>query len=288
MTDVLNKLVKLLSPKVGGRSIRWRKPGLRLGNGLWWPGFRSSARIGSTVTAERAAHSLHGYSLNRDVEQPVHYAVERLRDGRSFSARRVTARQGATIIFTMTASFQVGQSGFEHSIDAPYAPPATELPSSAERARLLARQLPEKLRDRALASQAIETRPVDPIDPFNPMRCDAKQRIWMKANGGLPSHRSLHQVLLAYASDFSFLTTALRPHGVSWLTPGIRMASLDHSLWFHRPITMDTWLLNAIEAPVSCGARALVRGHLFDQSGQLVASAAQEGMVRMKDKNQTH
>ncbi|MEE2787143.1 MAG: acyl-CoA thioesterase II [Myxococcota bacterium] len=284
MTSVLDALIHLLSPAQTG-SNTFVGQSQDLGWGTVFGGQvlgQALASAAYTVDPHRMAHSLHGYFLEPGhVDHPVQYTVERLRDGRSFSTRRVTAHQASTIIFTMTASFQIAEHGFEHTTTAPKTTDPTHLPSSAERAKGFARQLPEKIRHRALASQAIETRPVDPIDPFNPEIQAAEQYVWLRANGSVPSDPRIHQSLLAYASDFSFLTTALRPHGVSWLTPGIRMASLDHALWFHRPSVMTSWLLHAIDGPVSAGARALVRGQIFDRKGQLVASSSQEGMIRM-------
>ena len=143
--------------------------------------------------------------------------------------------------------------------------------------------LPEKLRARALSPRAIERRPVTPVNPFQPTVREPHHMVWCRANGTVPNDLAIHQYLLAYASDFSFLTTALNPHGVSWLTPGIRMASLDHAMWFHRPFRMDQWLLHVMESPSAHGARGFVRGQIFSEDGTLVASTAQEGVIRLKD-----
>ena len=236
-----------------------------------------------TVPPERLVHSLHAYFLQTGrVDTPIEYTVEPLRDGRSFLTRRITASQANTPIFTVTASFHADEFGLEHQVTQPDAPRPGALIPERQLARNVSAALPEKLKKAALGERAIELRPVDPVNPFDPKKRDPKRMVWYRANGPVSGGPSVHRSLLAYASDFSFITTALQPHGVSWLTPGIRMSSLDHSMWFHRPFRMDQWLLHVMESPSAHGARGFVRGQIFDESGNLVASTAQEGVIRLK------
>src|ERR1043165_5473733 len=146
----------------------------------------------------------------------------------------------------------------------------------------LAAQLPPHLLARATAERPIEIRPVAPRDPFHPVASQARRRAWYRAIDQLPDDPALHRYLLAYASDFAFLGTALDPHAMSWLTPGLQMASLDHAKWFHRPFRLDDWLLYAVDSPSASGARGLVRGQFFDRAGRLVASTAPEGLIRRR------
>ena len=156
-----------------------------------------------------------------------------------------------------------------------------DLAFELELARLVADMIPEKLRARALSERPIETRPVNPTNPLNPRPGPSRRMVWFKTASALPDDPALHRRLLAYASDFNFLGTSIQPHGVSWLTPGIRMASLDHAMWFHRPFRFDEWLLYSVDSPAAAGARALVRGQFFTRDGTLVASTTQEGVIRM-------
>lgn len=237
----------------------------------------------NTVPSDRFVHSLHAYFLQTGrVDVPITYTVDPLRNGRSFLARRITARQENAVIFTVTASFHGDEFGFEHQVAPPNFPSPETLVPERELARTVSAALPEKLKKAALAERAIELRPVDPVNPFAPTAREPKRMVWYRANGSVSDVASIHRSLLAYASDFSFITTALQPHGISWLTPGIRMSSLDHSMWFHRPFRMDQWLLHVMESPNAHGARGFVRGQIFDESGNLVASTAQEGVIRLK------
>jgi acyl-CoA thioesterase II len=235
-----------------------------------------------TVPPERSVHSLHGYFLRQgDAKRPIVYEVDRIRDGRSFTTRRVVAIQGGEAIFSLSASFQVDEAGFEHQEPMPDdVPTPGSLVPDPQAARVWAEALPEPIRSRALAERPIEVRTVQPTNPLAPEPRPASRRVWYRAVDPLPDDPALHRYLLAYASDFHFLTTALMPHGVSWVTPRMQLASLDHAMWFHRPFRMDDWLLHVIDGPTASGGRALVRGSFFDQGGRLVASAAQEGLVR--------
>jgi acyl-CoA thioesterase-2 len=235
-----------------------------------------------TVPAERPVHSLHGYFLRQgDARRPVVYEVDRIRDGRSFTTRRVVAIQGGKAIFSLSASFQGVEDGFEHQADLEQEVPGPDgLLSEQALARRIEDRLPEPLRARAVADRPIEIRVVDPIDIFRPEPRPPEKQVWVRTVDPIADDDALHRYLLAYASDFHFVTTALQPHGASWVMPGMQVASLDHAMWFHRPFRMDDWLLHVIEAPSASGSRGLVRGRFYDQRGRLVASTAQEGLIR--------
>lgn len=236
-----------------------------------------------TVPADRTVHSAHGYFLRAgDLERSIVYQVDRLRDGKSFSTRRVVAVQEGAAIFSLAASFQIEEVGFEHQDTMPEVPPPESLVSEREFVLSLADKLPAVARARATAESPIEIRPVDARDPVAPAVRPPSRRLWYRAVDRLPDDPALQRYLLAYASDFSFLGTALDPHAVSWLTPGMHVASLDHAMWFHRPFRVDEWLLYDVESPSASGARGLVRGRFFDRSGRLVASATQEGLMRKR------
>ncbi|MDP5253811.1 MULTISPECIES: acyl-CoA thioesterase II [unclassified Vibrio] len=244
----------------------------------------SAARY--TVPEDRTVHSFHSYFLlPGDPEKPIIYDVEKLRDGRSFSTRRVKAIQNGKNIFYLTASYHIDEEGFEHQKAMPdNIPGPDKLESETELAQKIAEYLPEKLRRTFCGEKPIETRPVIAINPLKPKANEAKQYLWIRANGEMPDNRLIHQYLLAYASDWGFLVTALHPHEVSIMTPGFQVATIDHSIWFHRPFKMDDWLLYAIESPTASGTRGLVRGEIYNQQGQLVASAVQEGVMRQRQK----
>lgn len=243
-----------------------------------------------TVPTDRVVHSLHGYFLRPgDAARPVVYTVDCIRDGQSFTTRRVVALQGGAAIFTLAASFQGEEPGLEHQGEVmPEVPPPEDLLPEPELARRYMERLPEKaraaiperMRERALAERPIEIRPVEPLDPVRPPARPPRRQVWFRANGALPDDAALHRYLLAYASDFHLLVTSLQPHGVSWLTPGLQVASIDHAMWFHAPVRFDDWLLYDLDSPSASGARGLCRGRFFTRDGRLVASTAQEGLIR--------
>jgi len=239
---------------------------------------------GRTVEEGRAAHSLHGYFLLAgDPAHPIIYEVERIRDGGSFTTRRVKATQHGRAIFAMSASFQKLEEGYEHAAEMPDVPPPEALPSAADRVAELMDALPENMRSFWQRENPIELRPVDisrylSRDPRPPA-----QHIWLKANGRLPDDPRLHQCVLAYASDFTLLDTALIAHGKLLFDKDIQLASLDHALWLHRPFRADDWLLYTQDSPSASGARGFCRGSFFTRQGELVASAAQEGLIRKRE-----
>lgn len=234
-----------------------------------------------TVDNDRKVHSFHSYFLYPgDPEKPIIYEVEKLRDGRSFSTRRVQAIQNGRPIFYLTASYHGDEEGFEHQNTMPDVPGPENFASETDLAHSIADQLPQKAREIFCGDKPIEVRPVTVVNPLKPHKTDPKQYLWIKANGDLPDNQLIHQYILAYASDWGFLVTALHPHGVTLMTPNLQMATIDHSMWFHRPVKMDEWLLYAIESPNAGGARGLVRGEIYNQQGELVASVVQEGLMR--------
>jgi acyl-CoA thioesterase-2 len=236
-----------------------------------------------TVTSDRHVHSLHGYFIRAgDVSGRIIYQVERLRDGKSFTTRRVSAVQEGEAIFSLEASFQVDEQGFDHQDAMPDVPPPEALVSERDMALAMADKLPPALRARATAERPIEIRPVEVRNPLAPIVAPPKRHHWCRAIDALPDDPALHRYLLAYASDFAFLGTSMDPHGVSWLSPGMQVASLDHAMWFHRPFRFDEWLLYAVESPSSSGGRGLARGRFFDRAGKLVATCVQEGLIRKR------
>ncbi|EIC82351.1 acyl-CoA thioesterase II [Serratia sp. M24T3] len=236
-----------------------------------------------TVPNDRVVHSFHSYFLRPgDSSKPIIYDVEILRDGNSFSARRVKAVQNGKPIFYMTASFQSQEPGFEHQNTMPVVPPPETLMSESEIAQQFAHLIPEKFREKFLGQRPIEMRPVKFHNPLQGHKDLPERAIWIKANGEMPDDLGIHQYLLGYASDFNFLPTALQPHGVGFLEPGMQVATIDHSMWFHRPFRLDEWLLYSIESTSASGARGFVRGQFYTRDGVLVASTVQEGVMRQR------
>ncbi|EOI6836593.1 acyl-CoA thioesterase II [Yersinia enterocolitica] len=235
-----------------------------------------------TVPTDRVVHSFHSYFLRPgDSSKPIIYDVETLRDGNSFSARRVSTIQNGKPIFYMTASFQSQEEGFEHQNTMPDVPPPEGLMSETDIARKFAHLIPEKVRDKFIGHQPIEMRPVKFHNPLQGSTAEPNRYVWFKANGEMPDDLRVHQYLLGYASDFNFLPTALQPHGIGFLEPGVQIATIDHSMWFHRPFRLDDWLLYAVESTSASGARGFVRGQIYNREGVLVASTVQEGVIRL-------
>jgi acyl-CoA thioesterase-2 len=231
--------------------------------------------------SQRSTHSLHAYFLRAgDPDVPVIYQVDPIRDGRSFSTRRVVAIQHGKAILNLSASFQREEHGLTHQAARPSAPGPDGLPSLETLTRKLIARLPKGIAERYASGLPIEIRPVQLHDPTNPRTTPPHRKVWYRATEALPDDPALHQRLLAWASDSHFLETALQPHGASWLTPGIQLASLDHAMWFHRPFRMDQWLLYVVDSPSVCHSRGLVRGQFYTEDGVLVASTTQEGLIR--------
>ncbi|MCF6264207.1 MAG: acyl-CoA thioesterase II [Xanthomonadales bacterium] len=234
-----------------------------------------------TVDSIRKPHSMHAYFLRAgDVSAPIVYEVDRSREGRSFTTRRVVAIQHGRPIFTMASSFQVPEEGMEHQMPAPDVPDPDSLgPTSPLSAEILA-EIPVKLRRWFLQAGPFEFRSVQAFNPLNPGVHEPARQVWFRCRGKLPDDMDLHQVLLAYASDFQLVGTASLPHDVSFLSGKLMLASLDHAMWFHRPCRVDDWLLYACDSPSASGGRGLARGSIYNRDGVLVASTAQEGVMR--------
>ena len=243
------------------------------------------ALVAAGRTVEGAEpHSLHAYFLRPgDMALPIVYEVDRVRDGRSFIARRVQAIQHGQPILSLIASFQKPEDGPEHQMTMPQVPPPEQLRSQHELAmEWLAThpQVPQRAHDALGRTLAIEFRPVQPWNPLAPTVGGLSQNLWFRAAGILPDDPMLHRCVLAYASDFNLLSTALRPHAMSFLDPGNAIASIDHALWFHRDLRVDDWLLYSMDSPSAQGARGLSRGLIYDRGGRLVASVTQENLMR--------
>jgi acyl-CoA thioesterase-2 len=238
----------------------------------------------SQTVEDRVVHSLHAYFLRAgDPDAPIVYNVDRSRDGRSFTARRVVAIQHGRQIFTLAASFQVPQPGVEHQFDMPEVPPPEALEDEVALRKTDLENAPPKLRRWFDRFGPFEFRPVVFQDPFDPQPLPPRQEIWFRLQGELGDDQRLHRTLLAYVSDFHLIGTATLPHGISYQKGNLVMASLDHAMWFHRDVRVDDWLLYACDSPNTGGSRGLARGLIYDRRGRLVASTAQEGMIRVTD-----
>jgi acyl-CoA thioesterase-2 len=232
-----------------------------------------------TVPPERIAHSLHAYFLlPGDLSRPIIYGVERVRDGGSFTTRRVTATQHGRAMFVMSASFHRPEPGLDHQSRMPSAPLPEQLPSEQDLKRIFVAELPESVRAYWETEWPIELKPL-PVAVAGENGAPA-QSVWMRATEQLPDDLALHQCVLAYASDFTLLDTALLAHGKRMFAKDIQLASLDHALWFHRPFRADDWLLYVQDSPSSHGARGFCRGSIYTRTGTRVASVAQEGLMR--------
>ena len=242
------------------------------------------ALVAAARTVEgRIAHSLHGYFLRPgDPAVPILYEVDRIRDGRSFTTRRVVAIQHGKAIFSMAVSFQAEESGLDHQIAMPAVPQPEDLPSESDISRLYLEGAPEPVRRYWERERPIELRPVDLRHYLGREALEPSQNVWVRATGKLPDDPEIHRCVLAYASDMTLLDTALFAHGRMVFDPDLQAASLDHALWFHRPFRADEWLLYAEDSPSASGGRGFNRGNLFSRDGRLVASVAQEGLIRVR------
>lgn len=235
-----------------------------------------------TVAADRGVHSLHAYFLRAgDVEHPIVYDVDRTRDGNSFSVRRVTAIQHGKPIFVFAASFQEPEPGAEHQISMPEVPLPEDLPEPEPLAPEVLARLPAKLQRWVSRQGPFEFRHVYPRDEFKPTKRPPYQQVWFRLPERIGDEPALHRSMLAYASDFHLIGTTTFPHAISYYQPNVQMASLDHALWFHRPFRADEWLLYSCDSPAATGARGMARGLIYDHAGRLIASTAQEGLIRV-------
>ena len=282
MAYLLAELLALLDPEPIEKNI-FRGQSRDIGTPQVFGGqFLGQALAAATRTVDgRPAHSLHAYFLKRgDVQAPINYEVDRIRDEGSFANRRVVAIQHGEQVFNMMASFQTPESGLEHQVAMPQVPGPHELQDLEVLAREFPGELPARMQRLLAWERPVHVRPVDPRQFLvRDIRSPAKH-LWMKTAQAMPADSRLHQALLAYVSDYELVGTVTLPHGLHATRDGLRLASLDHAMWFHRPVRMDDWLLFALDSPAASGGRGLARGHVFTEDGKLVATLAQEGLVR--------
>ncbi|AJQ96867.1 acyl-CoA thioesterase [Gynuella sunshinyii] len=282
MSQVVEDLVKLLTLKENGDN-RFIGHSQDLGFSRVFGGqvIGQGLSAASQTVSDRHPHSLHAYFLRPgDAHHPIDYEVEHVRDGKSFSVRRVIASQFGKTILAMTASFQIEEQGVSHQEVMPNVPGPENFDSTVELFRQHADEIPEKVRDQFTAERPIEYRIVENQNPFRPRHGIGRRHMWIRSVAPLPDDLKIHQYMLAYTSDWGFLETALMPHGLSLGTRNLDIASLDHAIWFHRPFRLDDWLLFVADSPSASGCRGFVRGQIFNRAGELIASTTQEGLVR--------
>ncbi|BFM51072.1 acyl-CoA thioesterase II [Marinomonas sp. THO17] len=282
MNPVVNNLIELLAlERVSETEFVGRS------QDLGFPKLFGGHVIGQGLSAatqtvdSRFPHSLHCYFLRPgDASEPIHYDVEIVRDGGSFSLRRVVASQFGKSILVMTVSFHLQEPGLDHQNAMPNVPGPESFKSELSLFRAHAEEIPAKVRELFTADRPIEYRIVENQNPFRPRPGIAKRHMWIRSVAALPDNELVHQSMLAYTTDYGFIQTALMPHGISIGNPYLNVASLDHAIWFHRPFRLDEWLLYVADSPSASAARGFVRGEIFNQKGELVASTAQEGLIR--------
>lgn len=237
-----------------------------------------------TVPEERQVHSLHGYFMRPgDPAVPIIYEVDRIRDGGSFTTRRVVAIQHGKAIFSMSASFQISEGGLDYQMPMGDLPDPESLPSQADLQQHVGDHVPEAVRKYWARPRPIEMRPTAYEHYISDKKLPPEQHCWLRATGPIPDDPALQAAVLAYASDMTLLDTSLYPHGRKIFERDLQVASLDHAMWFHRPINMNEWILFSQDTPSSSGARGFNRGSLYTRDGTLVASCAQEGLIRVRD-----
>jgi len=237
-----------------------------------------------SVDGDKVAHSIHAYFMRPgDENYPIIYRVVRDFEGRSFANRRIVAMQKGQPILNMTASFQSPAEGLHHQDAMPDVPDPDALRSERELREQIRDQVPEKFRRFFLRARPIEIRPVNPRNWFAPDKMAPEQHSWFRVVAPLPDDLALHRAMLAYASDMTLLGTCLLPHGVSWMTGEVQTASLDHAIWLHEPFRFDEWLLYTTDSPWAGHSRGFNRGKIYSRDGRLVASVAQEGLIRLRN-----
>jgi acyl-CoA thioesterase-2 len=286
MDPVLADLLTLLTPEQLKKDV-FRGESRDIGTPQVFGGqvlAQALASAAQTVDDKRRPHSLHAYFLRRgDVGTPIDYEVDRARDGASFSNRRIVAVQEGRQIFHMAASFQRVETGVEHHAQMPDVPGPEGLSDRFDVDADVLAQLHEKMQAYLSRKRPFMVRPVRQLDFLNPEKLEPVKHVWIRAVDALADDPLLHRLLLAYVSDYELLGTATLPHGVSFTSSNTQMASLDHALWFHRDFRIDQWLLFSFDSPNTSGARGLARSMVFTEQGELVASSAQEGLIRVRD-----
>ncbi len=286
--SALSDLLTILDLEPAGNSL-WRGVSPQVAWGRIFGGLVIAQALVAamrSVGPERPPHSLHAYFiLPGDPNKPILYETENLRDGRSFATRRVVARQDGAAIFALSASFHSEEEGHAHHVTIPKVAMPEQLMGDKALLDSLGTAMPDGVRRYLSRDRPVELRPVSMgrfmgVKPSASDRTAPVQHIWFRATGPLPADRAIHTALLAYASDMSLLDTALVAHGKSVFSKDIQAASLDHAMWFHRPADLNDWLLYSMDSPSASGARGLARGMVFNRDGTLVASVAQEGLIR--------
>lgn len=284
MLEVTRKLVELLdlSP-TGDDHFQGDSEDLGFPNVFGGQVLGQSLMAASRTVEDRLAHSLHAYFLRPGNHSlPIDYEVQRVRDGGSFSVRRVIARQDGKEILTAAVSFQVAEDGFEHQMEMPAVEGFEGLPSESDYVEKLLPHVPDAMKSKLARNRPVEIRPIDPVNPLRPEKKEPAKQSWLRVQGELPDDPILHRCLLAYASDFTFLGTSLNPHGVTFMSRNMQVASLDHAIWFHREFRIDDWLLYDKDSPSASGGRGFNRGNFFNRDGVLVASTTQEALIRKR------
>jgi len=283
--NVLDELLKLLKlEKIEENIFRGESQDMGFGNVFGGQVLGQALSAASqTVDSARQVHSMHGYFMRAgDSSKPIVYTVDCIRDGKSFTTRRVVAVQKGRPIFSMSASFQSEEAGFEHQDTMPEVPGPEGIESQTEASKRVAHMMPKHLVDKFVCETPIEIRVINPVNPFAPQKMPPKKYAWFKAISTIPDDISIHRYMLAYASDFNLVTTALYPHGRTFWSHDMQVASLDHAMWFHRKFRMDEWLLYDMHSPSACKARGLSIGKVFTRDGNLVATVVQEGLIRYR------
>lgn len=283
MSRVLDNLLKLLTLEKIEEGI-YRGESQDLGLKVLFGGQVMGQALSAAqefVSPKRSVHSLHAYFLRAgDAKKPVVYEVQNLRDGKSFSTRRVKAIQNGKEIFYMTASFKVYEEGFEHQDVMPDVPAPEELKSYTDLVFDYQDEIPDDIRGKLLTEKPIELKPINEFNVYHPEKSDPQIKMWVKANGRMCDDLRVHTYMLAYISDFQFLPTAMFPHEGSLWKPNFQIATVDHAMWFHRPFKCDEWLLYCVDSPSASRGMGLVKGQIFNRNGDLVASTIQEGVIR--------
>lgn len=283
MTDPVSELLTLLDlERLEVDLFRGQSPDEDTSQRVFGGQVIAQSLVAAYRTVEnRRCHSLHAYFIRPgDPKIPIIYEVDRSRDGGSFTTRRVIAIQHGKQIFNMACSFHIEEDGWEHQHAMPDTEGPDDLPSMEELRLQWADEVPEQFRKELSRARAIEIREIDPMNITRPVPKPDVSHLWFRVAREIDEQPWVHQCMLAYASDMRLLGTAQRPHGVSWITGEVMSASLDHSMWFHHPVKFDEWLLYAMDAPFAGGARSFNRGKIFNRDGKLVASVAQEGLMR--------
>jgi acyl-CoA thioesterase-2 len=281
--NVLEELLWLLKlEKIEENIFRGQSQDLGFGNVFGGQVLGQALSAASrTVSQDLHAHSLHGYFMRAgDATKPIVYTVDCIREGRSFDTRRVVAVQNGTAIFSMAASFHKKEQGYDHQDTMPDVKGPDGIEPEVEMARRLSGKIAPKILEKLLCKKPIEIRVVNPVNPFAPKAMPPEKHVWFRAIDKIPDDAAAHRYMLAYASDFHLVGTSLYPHGKTFWSQDMQVASLDHSIWFHREFRIDDWLLYVMKSPNACKGRGLNIGSIYTRDGALVASVAQEGLIR--------